>query len=107
MVLPEPTSPCSSRSMRLSEAMSCFDFGQRLQLRIGKRKGQGGDGFAPSAPRAGDAPGLWYRAAGRGSAAAPAGWPATRHRPGAGERGVVRRQIGFMRRRMGRSQAPH
>ena len=41
MVLPAPTSPCSSRSMRVGRRHVGFDFGQRGFLRVGQREGQG------------------------------------------------------------------
>ncbi len=85
MVLPDPTSPCSSRNMRVGLRHVRFDFAKRCDLRLGQREGQGGNRFGFEFARAFDARVLWVRAIARGSAAAPIGWQAIRHRPGASE----------------------
>ena len=42
-VLPEPTSPCSRRSMRSRPAEVGVDLGERGLLAAGQREGQGGE----------------------------------------------------------------
>ena len=55
-VLPEPTSPCSSRSMRVGPGEVGLDLGQRAVLRCGQRVGQGGPDLVGEPAVAGERP---------------------------------------------------
>ncbi len=98
-VLPEPTSPCSRRSMRLSDGEVGADLGERPRLRAGEREGQGG---ARSSSRAGRrrrccAPAAAASGCARGRARAAR--RGARHRRGAAAPGSRRRPRARRRRR--------
>ena len=84
-VLPEPTSPCSSRSMRLSRPCRLRFRPSACSCASVRAKGRAAMRFGlQHARRRRCARPLRAAHAARGSAAAPAGWPAARHRPAAG-----------------------
>ena len=93
MVLPEPTSPCSSRSMRLRRGEIGADLAERPRLRAGQAEGQGGERSSSAMrPSLDVARGPARRACARAPSAARAGWRAIRHR----RAGVAAGPVGSM-----------